>query len=204
MPMFHVVLSQSGPEWRPSQPLEGQSGWREHAAFMDELVERGFIVLGGPVPDFRVVACVQAESEEEVRSTLARDPWSGVAPRDRVDRAMDDSARRPLAARRREPAARGRSGARRHEHDRRHAGIGQVDRRLDRRVAVCEAGTGAVARFTPTSGDAVVRQLTTPRNIVTGFCPLDTSTRPSTLIFSRPSERRSPRPRSICHGRRPR
>jgi len=50
MAMFHVVLSQSGPEWDRSQPLEGQTGWTDHAAFMDELVERGFIVLGGPVP----------------------------------------------------------------------------------------------------------------------------------------------------------
>jgi uncharacterized protein YciI len=77
MAMFHVVLSQSGPEWDRSQPMEEQSGWREHAAFMDELVERGFIVLGGPVPDHRVVHAVEAESEEEVRSTWARDPWSG-------------------------------------------------------------------------------------------------------------------------------
>jgi uncharacterized protein YciI len=76
MPMFHLVLSQSGPDWKRSEPLEGQSGWREHAAFMDELVERGFIVLGGPVPNHRVVHAVEAESEEDIRSTLARDPWS--------------------------------------------------------------------------------------------------------------------------------
>jgi hypothetical protein len=50
---------------------------------------------------------------------------------------------------------------------------------------------------------SVVTQLTTPRNIGIGFCPLDTSTRPSILIFSRPSELRSPRPRSICHGTPP-
>ena len=76
MTMFHVVLSQSGPEWDRSQPMEGQSGWQEHAAFMDELVARGFIVLGGPVPDYRVVHAIEAESEEDVRSTWARDPWS--------------------------------------------------------------------------------------------------------------------------------
>jgi myo-inositol catabolism protein IolC len=77
MSMFHVVLSQSGPEWDRFQPLEGQSGWREHAAFMDELVDRGFVVLGGPVPGHRVVHAVEAASEEEIRSTLASDPWSG-------------------------------------------------------------------------------------------------------------------------------
>jgi hypothetical protein len=53
MPMFHLVLAQTGPEWDRSQPLEGQTRWPEHAAFMDDLVECGFIVLGRPVPDHR-------------------------------------------------------------------------------------------------------------------------------------------------------
>ncbi|MGH3110513.1 MAG: hypothetical protein ACRDQT_06310 [Gaiellaceae bacterium] len=77
MPMFHVVLRRSGPEWDPTQPLEGQSGWPEHAAFMDGLVEDGFIVLGGPLSDeYRVAHAVEAASEDEIRATLARDPWS--------------------------------------------------------------------------------------------------------------------------------
>ena len=76
--MFAVVIHQSGPEWIPSEPLEAQSGWGEHAAFMDGLVDDGFIVLGGPVGgDRRVLHAVQAESEQAVRETLARDPWSG-------------------------------------------------------------------------------------------------------------------------------
>lgn len=76
--MFHVVLRRSGPRWDPSKPLEEQSGWDEHAAFMDGLVEEGFIVLGGPLDDeVRVVHAVDAESEGAVRATLARDPWSG-------------------------------------------------------------------------------------------------------------------------------
>ena len=77
MAMFHVVLSQSGPEWDHSQPLEGQTGWTQHAAFMDQLVESGFIVLGGPLPGHRVAHAIEAESEEDVRSTWERDPWSG-------------------------------------------------------------------------------------------------------------------------------
>ena len=77
--MFHVVLLRSGPEWDSSQPLEGQSGWPEHAAFMDGLVDAGFVVLGGPLADeVRVVQVVEAASEESVRATLARDPWSGT------------------------------------------------------------------------------------------------------------------------------
>jgi uncharacterized protein YciI len=75
--MFHVVLRQSGPEWLPGRPLEEQSGWEEHAAYMDGLVDDGFVVLGGPVSDDgRVVHAVEAESEAAVRATWARDPWS--------------------------------------------------------------------------------------------------------------------------------
>jgi hypothetical protein len=77
MAMFHVVVVRSGPEWRPSLALEEQSGWDEHAAFMDGLVDDGFVVLGGPLADgHRVVHAVEAESEDAVRATLARDPWS--------------------------------------------------------------------------------------------------------------------------------
>jgi len=75
--MFHLVIHRSGPEWDPSKPLEEQSGWDEHAAFMDGLADEGFIVLGGPLADeHRVVHAVEAGSEEEIRAKLARDPWS--------------------------------------------------------------------------------------------------------------------------------
>src|SRR5262249_5395229 len=75
--MFFVVIRRFGPQWDRSRPLEGQSDWRAHASFMDELVDSGFVVLGGPLADEqRVVLAVEAESEEAVRATLARDPWS--------------------------------------------------------------------------------------------------------------------------------
>jgi uncharacterized protein YciI len=77
MATFHVVLLRSGPDWDVTKPLEEQSGWDEHAAFMDRLVDDGVIYLGGPLADERrVVHVVEAESEEAVRATLARDPWS--------------------------------------------------------------------------------------------------------------------------------
>jgi hypothetical protein len=65
--MFLVMLRRSGPEWDPSRPLEEQSGWPAHAT----------VVLGGPLADeHRVMHAVEAESEDAVRATLARDPWS--------------------------------------------------------------------------------------------------------------------------------
>jgi hypothetical protein len=74
--VFHVVLLRSGPEWDAALPLEQQSGWAEHAAFMDDLVARGFMILGGPLGDeHRVVHAVEADSDEMIRATLARDPW---------------------------------------------------------------------------------------------------------------------------------
>jgi uncharacterized protein YciI len=77
--MFLVVLHRSGPEWDRSRPMEEQSDWSAHADFMDGLVDDGFLVLGGPLADeHRVVHAVEAESEEAVRATFARDPWSGT------------------------------------------------------------------------------------------------------------------------------
>lgn len=77
--MFLLTLRRSGPQWDPSKQLEEQSDWPAHATFMDGLVDDGFIVLGGPLADeHRVVLVVEAESEEAVRATLARDPWSGT------------------------------------------------------------------------------------------------------------------------------
>ena len=75
MPMFHVLLRQSGPQFDPALPLDRQSGWEEHAAYMDSLVADGVIVLGGPLLSGRVAHAMQAESEEELRAIWARDPW---------------------------------------------------------------------------------------------------------------------------------
>jgi hypothetical protein len=76
--MFLVVLRRSGPGYDHSKPLEQQSGWAEHAAFMDGLVEDGFVVLGGVLGDeVRTAHAVEATSEDEIRERFARDPWSG-------------------------------------------------------------------------------------------------------------------------------
>ncbi|MGO9181358.1 MAG: YciI family protein [Candidatus Limnocylindrales bacterium] len=75
--MFFVVVRRVGPQWDPSRPMEQQSDWPAHASFMDGLVDAGFVVLGGPLADEqRVVLVVEAETEDAVRATLARDPWS--------------------------------------------------------------------------------------------------------------------------------
>ena len=100
--MFHVVLVRSGPDWEPGRPLEKQSGWDEHAAFMDGLVDDGFIVLGGPLADeHRVVHVVDAESEGVVRGDARRDrgarpiSWWTPSTRGRSGSTAVPSNRRP-------------------------------------------------------------------------------------------------------------
>jgi uncharacterized protein YciI len=76
---FHVVIHRSGPDYDLSLPLEQQSGWDEHAAFMDGLVADGFVVLGGPVghgDGEATLIVVDADSEETVRARFAEDPWA--------------------------------------------------------------------------------------------------------------------------------
>ena len=77
--MFLVVMRRSGPDWDPAKPLDEQSGWEAHAAFMDGLLDSGFVVLGGPLADERrVVLAIEAASPDDVRRMLARDPWDGT------------------------------------------------------------------------------------------------------------------------------
>jgi hypothetical protein len=76
--MFLVVRHRSGPRWDRSRALEDQDGWDEDAAFMDGLVDDGFVVLGGPLDDeHRVALAIEAESEAAVHAKLERDPWTG-------------------------------------------------------------------------------------------------------------------------------
>jgi uncharacterized protein YciI len=76
VPMFLVVTTRSGPRYDASRPLEQQSDYRAHSSFVNGLEDAGFIVLGGPFADERRVAlAIEAESEDAVRATLARDPW---------------------------------------------------------------------------------------------------------------------------------
>jgi len=72
---FAVCLERGGP-WDWSRDLREQDGWDEHARFMDSLVEEGFIVLGGPLADERVILhAIAAPSEDAVRERLAHDNW---------------------------------------------------------------------------------------------------------------------------------
>lgn len=75
MPVFAVTRIK-GPSWDPERPRREQRGWTAHAAFMDRLVDEGFVLLGGPVGDGEeVLLAVEARDEDDVRSRLGADPW---------------------------------------------------------------------------------------------------------------------------------
>ena len=56
--------------------MREQALWDEHARFMDDLVETGFVVLGGPLEGGRrVLLIVSAQNEAALRARFADDPW---------------------------------------------------------------------------------------------------------------------------------
>ena len=78
MPHFAVRLVH-GPGWDASRQIRDQDGLAGHAAFMDGLVDDGFIILGGPVGDGeQTLHAVEAADENEIRARLAADPWAAA------------------------------------------------------------------------------------------------------------------------------
>jgi uncharacterized protein YciI len=78
VPDYYLVRRARGPSWDHSRPRREQDGWDAHAAFMDDLTEEGFVVMGGPVGEgdgHDAVLVVDADSEAAVRARLAEDPW---------------------------------------------------------------------------------------------------------------------------------
>ena len=70
-----LVRFSAGPAWRSGRPEE-QPGWDEHAAFVDDLVARGTMVMGGPFADYSgSVILLENVSEEQARELVARDPF---------------------------------------------------------------------------------------------------------------------------------
>jgi uncharacterized protein YciI len=75
-----AVFTQKGPNWLHDRGNREQPGWDEHAKFFDELVERGVVVLGGPISsrsdDDVALLAVEASDAQEVRTIFANDPWA--------------------------------------------------------------------------------------------------------------------------------
>ncbi len=79
MPVFAVTTAR-GANWDHARGIREQPFFEEHAAFADALVDRGVIILGGPVAsddaeDIALLA-VAAPDEDGLRSVFAADPWT--------------------------------------------------------------------------------------------------------------------------------
>lgn len=58
--------------------MRDQKGWPEHAVFVDALADERFVILGGPLGNYRkhrAMLILDAPNEEILRKKLAEDPW---------------------------------------------------------------------------------------------------------------------------------
>jgi uncharacterized protein YciI len=70
-----VVRWRAGPTWTSGAP-DGQAGWAEHAAYIDDLIERGIFVMGGPfADDSGSMSLLENVGEDEARELVLRDPF---------------------------------------------------------------------------------------------------------------------------------
>ena len=79
MPVFAVTTAK-GASWDRARDIRQQPYFDQHAAFVDELVAQGIIILGGPVAsddeeDIALMA-VEAPDEGALRSVFDADPWT--------------------------------------------------------------------------------------------------------------------------------
>jgi uncharacterized protein len=74
---FFALTLVHGPSWDASRQIREQDAWDEHAAFMDGLVDSGFVLLGGPIGDGeQVLLAAEATDEREIKVRLGEDPWA--------------------------------------------------------------------------------------------------------------------------------
>jgi uncharacterized protein YciI len=74
-----AVIREAGPGWRDGG-IYAQPAASEHAAFMNALADRGFVLFAGPLAGteqgrVRVLLIANAENHDEVHRQLADDPW---------------------------------------------------------------------------------------------------------------------------------
>lgn len=73
--VYYAAILRRGSAWRPGE-LHEQRLWPEHAAFMNNLAERGVILLGGPLVDGQQLLLILAVADEAAaEAALAADPW---------------------------------------------------------------------------------------------------------------------------------
>jgi hypothetical protein len=79
MPVFAVTTAK-GANWDHTCDIREQPFFKQHAAFVDGLVDRGVIIIGGPIDSEKTedvaLLAVEAVDEDALRSTFDADPWT--------------------------------------------------------------------------------------------------------------------------------
>jgi uncharacterized protein YciI len=78
---YFAVVREAGPGWTEGKGTFEQPGVNDHAAFMNALSDRDFVLFAGPLAGseegrIRAMVIVEAASEAEIRDRLADDPWT--------------------------------------------------------------------------------------------------------------------------------
>jgi uncharacterized protein YciI len=76
-----AVTREAGPAWTDGKGTFEQPGVNDHAAFMNDLADQGFVLFAGPLAGsehgrIRALVIVDAADEAEIHRRLADDPWT--------------------------------------------------------------------------------------------------------------------------------
>jgi uncharacterized protein YciI len=87
---LYAVVREAGPGWTEGKSAFDQAGVDEHASFMNELADEGFVLYAGPLAGsergrIRALVILDAPNGEELHRRLAEDPWA------RTDRIVTSS-----------------------------------------------------------------------------------------------------------------
>ena len=75
-----AVTREAGPGWTDGKGAFEQPAMNDHAAFMNNLANQGFVLFAGPLAGsehdrIRVLLIADAGSEADIERRLADDPW---------------------------------------------------------------------------------------------------------------------------------
>jgi uncharacterized protein YciI len=79
--MSHFAVTREGGSAWTDGGIDAQQGVSDHATFMQNLAQEGFVLLAGPLSGtergrLRVLLIIDADDEEQTRLRLADDPWT--------------------------------------------------------------------------------------------------------------------------------
>jgi uncharacterized protein len=76
---YSAVTREHGSAWNESLPMSEQTQFTQHSDYISTLLDKGFVVLGGPIGDGkRILLIYNTEDEKVVEKWLADDPWTPI------------------------------------------------------------------------------------------------------------------------------